>query len=353
MTPRRGPTKRLEIFKFSIAGGAGARRLLGRYTFHVHKTKLVEFAMRLVLIASLLVLAAPTVQASTYDLGNPAILGQYTLATPDSSADLQKAELIYNNDNQLVVVTERNEEEYLLTGPNAGDVVYSGEGEPNCDGDEPTCYYDVETTIKLTSTTNTAGETIPQLAITITVSDAWIEDGSSDATTTYVLNWAKTLPYQIPYYVNVETPADLKALVTSCNAVLGKLSYDGATGYLNVNDVCPWVSAFQYREPQADAIENLLSGWVGSRQRASLRELNPAEVKTVVFDKARALASKYQAKDGIAPQDIVAQLDLVEAFTQKADRVYYVTSGRHAELFLVRETTKSIVRFQVAVSRTY
>lgn len=294
------------------------------------------------------VVSAPSAQASSYDLKDSSILGQYALTKANSASEVQTAELVYNNENKLVIRTERNESEYELSGPDSNDVIFDEEGEPNCGGEEERCLFDARTTIRLVGAT-VNGKTVPQLSITITVSDAWIEDGSTDETTTYVLNWSKSLPYAIPFYLYAEVPADLKTLSANCKAKLETIKFDTETGYLNSNDICPYTTAFQYRDDFDVAFEYLKKDWVGSR--SVLRELSRQEVKSLVFDRARALAAKYKTAGGITAQDIIAQLDLAEAYVLKADRVFAYEWGRHSQFFVVDTSTKTITYFSVVITR--
>jgi hypothetical protein len=129
--------------------------------------------------------AAGVASAATYDLTDAMILDQYKLKTADKNSEIQKAELIYNSDN-----------------------------EPNCGGKE-----------------------IPRLTVAITRANAWDEEGKDNFTTTDALDWNKSLGRSIPYFVNIE------------KSELAKPEFEDGGGYLGANAVCPYPQSVQLRAP--------------------------------------------------------------------------------------------------------
>lgn len=279
-------------------------------------------------------------------------LGQYQLAKPDKASKIQKADFIYNNDNVLVVVTNRSEQEYEVNEAAEDGVIYEGSNEPNCDGDEPQCWYDSATSIRL-KTINVDGRQLPQLTITITVSNAWDEVGKDDITTTYVLNWTKPLSHAIPFYVNTQTPAELDQLSKSCRSELKNLEHERGAGYINVNDVCPYVWSAQLREPFDEALLNYLRSLQSGRNRRKVEKVSAEELSNKVFKPARALANKYEPKKANSPSraKILAQIDLIEEFAARSPVIYtYKSSMREAMIVLVDPETKISSQFDIKVA---
>lgn len=294
-----------------------------------------------------LLLATNTVWAkAAFQLNDEAILGQYTLVAQDANSEIQTAEIVYNNDNVLVVRTDRNDSEYELTGQDKSGVIVDFQDEPNCGGDEDFCGYDSQVTIKLLAA-NVNGEKVPQLSFEITVSNAWDEVGDEDETTTYVLNWSKTLPYQIPFYLNIETSADIKKISDDCQAAIPDLEFDSETGYLSNNDVCSRPYSVKYRDDVNEAMPYIIAGW-GNPEKTKL--VTAQGLKKDYFGPAKALASKYKNDPKVTSAQIIEQLQILESFVLKADRVYaYQYVDDNVTLFVVNEKTKivSIVYFKV------
>ena len=276
---------------------------------------------------------------------DPALLGQYTLVKPNAKSELKTAKLVYNHDNVLVVMTDRNDSEYEISEPNEKGVIFDFQDEPNCDGDEPHCFYDSQVTVKLGSGKDVNDNAVPQILIEITVSDAWDDSGVSYTKETYVLNWSKALADANPYYLNVKAPADLAALSKKCKATLAKIAFDDKVSYLNSNDICPYVSAFEYRASFKDAFTQIKTDWVGEKQVSKVKLLTPTQVKAEIFDKAKALAAKYKAKGPVTSKMIIEQINKIEAYVASKSKVYAYQSLRGMSMFVVDEETKIITHF--------
>lgn len=260
------------------------------------------------LTIALLLLTTWTLSAqASYSLQDPEILGEYALAQSNTSSEVQKAELIYNSDNQLVVKTDRDEVEYELSEPDKNGVIYSGEDEPNCDGGESVCSYDSLTVIRLQTHQEKSGKESPQLSIEITKSYAWSEgcggtDDSGndqpacdDETSTYVLNWSKELAYSIPFYTNAEHPPVIKKMSETCLAAMKGVDFDSETAYLGPYQICGGaLVSFKYRDSLETAFPYFLKDWLGGNEKP------PVEVSDVIvadlFDQSINLASKYKGK---------------------------------------------------------
>ncbi len=307
--------------------------------------------MKIYLLLSF-ILFGSSVFAKNYELTDAAIRGEYKLVKTNSKSEIQKAEVVYNADNALVVRVERNDGEYELSEPNKNGVVFEGEDECNAgSGDEPNCYFDAKTIIKL-QPVKVRGEEIPQLTIEITVMDGY--DENYEETITYVLNWSKSLDHAIPYYINIQSPPALKQLSTACELELKDIGYDSAAGYLNVYDICPHASTFQYREPFSKSFEALKKEWVGKNSKDSLEEITPKEAKQL-FNKARALAKKYKKKkdSSVTSKKILAQIKKVEDYVLAADQIYFHKYIRDAMFFVVDKDKKIISRFGIKITNKY
>jgi hypothetical protein len=301
--------------------------------------------MRLILLS--LAVATSGAWAKGVDLKDPSILGLYKLEKPDRKSDLQEVEIVYNNNNELVARVDRNDQEYTLDAAQAG-VIFEGEDEPNCGGEEQQCWYDSSTVISLEKSRDGW-----RMTIKIVQSDAWDESGKTDETKTWKLLWEKELDYAIPYYLNIPTPAGLEKLVKSCNARLKDIEYEDGAGYLNENDICPFPRSVQLRDPFEKALKFYLKYEVS--QKRKLEQVTPAQLKTKVFNRARALAAKYKPKDKKSPsrQDVVEQIDLIEQYASKADILYTFPHLRDGEIIMVDTKTKTISKFGIKVTDKY
>lgn len=297
---------------------------------------------------SVLAQAAPSIKDASF-------LGQYNLVKADSKSELQSAKLVYNHSSTLVIQTDRNEDEYELSEPNKDGVIASVQGEPNCDGGEDVCTYDAEVVIKLLPGVNDKNETVPQLSIEITTDNAFDDSGNSQDTQTYILNWTNKLDDAIPYYVEVETPADIKAIAAQCSAALAKIQFDDKVSYLNSNDVCPHPTSVVYRDSFDTAFKALKNEWVGEKQMSKIKLLTPAQVKSEIFNKAKALARKYTGKVGgtVTAKDIVAQIEKIEGYVKSKDKVYAYPSVRGMAMFVVDSKAQTIVQFDIRTTTEY
>ncbi|MCB9073604.1 MAG: hypothetical protein H6623_08275 [Bdellovibrionaceae bacterium] len=310
--------------------------------------------MRLLSIVIFIFAAATcSAQSKAWQIYDPAALGEYTLIKKNSKSDVQKAELIYNNDNQLVVRTDRFDQEYELSSGDKDGVVYTGEDEPNCDGGEDVCEYDLQTTIKLLSTT-VDGKEMPQLSIEITIANAWDEDGKDNYTNTYILNWSKTLPYAIPFYLNALVPEEAQALNQSCMENLKDIEYDfETTSYHSATDICPNPDYFTYRNDLDEAFPYLKNGWLGKKHASQVQEVSKEDVKKLVFDAAKNLAQQYQAKKAsLTSATIISEIEKIESYALNAgDRYFIYPNYRSMGMFIANTKNKTIVRLMIQVSK--
>lgn len=295
-----------------------------------------------------------TARKTGYDLTDEEILGLYTLETPNKKSQLQKAELIYNNDNVLVVTTDRNDSEYELSGPDKNGVIYEGEDEPNCDGDEPVCMFDSRTVITLRKGVVGGVET-PQLAIEITESNAWDEYGKDDTTTIYILNWNKPLKHAIPYFVNIKVPAAEK-LAESCAEALGHLEREDGADYTNSNDICPRPRSVQLRKSFDESLAAYMNYQTsGGRTKRDLKELTAAQMKRDVFNKVRAIARKYkpQKANSASQADVLDQIDKIEDFVAQGDILYTYRFVRDAVIVVVDSKKMQATTFNIKVTNKF
>lgn len=294
-----------------------------------------------------------SVHAADFELKDSRILGLYKLVKADKKSDIQKAELIYNADNKLVVITDEDLE-YELSGPKGSGVIYDGNDEPNCGGEEKKCWYDSHTEIKLIKAI-VDGQEIPQLQIQITKSNAWDEQGTDDYTTTYVLNWDKTLDYAIPYYVNDLSPTDLENIVESCKRELKNIEFEDGAHYLGENDVCPYPHSVRLREPMNKALAYLFKDLSRGRKKPEIQKVTAEQLKKNVFNKARRLAERYKpARSGSATrEDILAQIDKIEAYASRGDEIYTYPFLRDTEMLVLDLKTKIVSRFNIRTELNY
>lgn len=238
-------------------------------------------------------LTAPFAFAADYGLDDPAILGKYKLAKAKKDSEVQSVELIYNHDNELMVYTDRNGNEYVLhEKPDKNGVIFDSEDEPNCDGDEPHCYYDSRTTITLTKTT-VRGREIPQLILSITQSNAWDETGQDDFTSTYILNWSKPLAYAIPFYLNAKDPREWQVIQKNCRQTVEPT--EGLGGLNSPWEVCAASETKKYR----DTLEKAWPYYAKDNfaDKSKVKRITANDIKRRVFRKVISIINKYDDRE--------------------------------------------------------
>ena len=295
--------------------------------------------------------AAGAQAAATYDLKDESILGLYKIPQVLRSSEIKEAELIYNEDNVLVLRVDRNSQEYILEGPDTNGVVFTGDDEPNCDGGEEKCWYDSHTEIKLQKAL-VGGREIPQLTIVITESNAWDDSHTDDVTTTHILNWSGKLDHSIPFYVNTETQEPLAELAKSCGQELRNLRYEPGSRYLSVNDVCPYPHSVQLREPIDTALTYFLQSRGGATSRNRPQLVTTAALKRRVFNRARSIAKKYNPTRAEMPprEKIFEQIDKIEEYASKSDSIYTYRFASDAIVIVVDLKTKIVSWFSIKVA---
>jgi len=290
------------------------------------------------------VLAASSAFASDYKLDDPAILGEYKLTKASKESEIQKVELIYSHDNELIVYTDRNDSQYPLTDPNKDGVVFEGEDEPNCgSGDEPSCYYDSRTTITLGKTT-VRGKEIPQLVISITQSDAYDDTGANDFTTVYTLNWSKAMPDAIPYYLNAKDPSEWLNIKKRCEKVVGPT--DGFGGIASVWDICGLSDTVKYRETIEEAWPYFVKDNVSKNEK--LVKLSTSDVKKRIFGKMLAIIKKLDGRElKVSKQELKEQVMIQQEFIlSKYDLFYHYQYFDTAYLIAIDKEGKLITSFR-------
>lgn len=282
------------------------------------KVIISTLAVGLVFVTTL-AFAAKSTAATMPEATDPVLLGQYTLAKPDPKSDLKVASVIYNNANQLILNEDRLDTEYALTGPDKNGILYDGEDEPNCDGDESACYYDSRTLIKLAMIAKPDGSLIPQITISITSTNAFAEDGKVDeSTTNYVLNWTNEIADAIPFYLNAKPSAAVAALMIDCETVVKPTVGHGGVG--NTREVCGAVSAYKFRSTFAEAFPYFLKSAKGT--------------KAITVDKFK--------------EKLQDQVDAIRDFiANNSDKLYYRQSTTTAYVYSVDLKTSTITEFRL------
>jgi hypothetical protein len=302
------------------------------------------------ILLPVLMWASQSFAATNYKLDDPAILGEYALTPANKSAELQSVELIYNPSNELTLNTIDNE--YILTGPDKDGVIFEEDGEPNCDGDEGQCWYDVHTVARLGKVKNAAGEEVPQIGLEITRADAFDDSGKSEETLVYVFTWSKTLPYATPYYLETATPADLAKINTDCMATLNRMTMD-INSFTNPIDICPNPATYKYRDSIDDAFAYYIKSWYGPKSK-DVKLLTPAQAKSKIFAKAKALARVYNGKSGpVDSKMLLDQINTVEAYALKADKIYFIQYLKEANLYLVDLKEQTFTRISMLTTTKY
>ncbi|MGE3759387.1 MAG: hypothetical protein AB7H97_16610 [Pseudobdellovibrionaceae bacterium] len=277
------------------------------------------------------------------DLKDQAILGKYEINVPTDDESLDSAELRISEDKKLTLYYNNNE--YELTGPDKNGVVYSGDDEPNCDGDEPTCYYDVHTTVWLKSA-RVKGKQTYQLQVEIERDDAFDETGKSMSTEYYTLNWSEELANAIPFFTRANAPNELGELMENCNkAVEPTVGF----GVSNSNDICTFNSTFKYRSPEKTAIRELIKFYSG--RNSKVQKITAAQLQALVFDKNEEIIKNLDDKKIKVPvKDLLAEARKVQKIILKySDWIYAKTKGPSAIVYSVNRASRTVVIYHIDV----
>lgn len=240
--------------------------------------KLTAFIATLLLSASAL--------AATFDINDPQILGQYELVNADPNAEIQEVKIIYDHDGQLVLVRD-DYDGWPLTAADTHGVIFTGEDEPNPgSGDEPNCYYDASITVRLTETRDARGILIPQIIIDVDRVDAY--EAEPDYSYQVVFNWKNPIEDAVPFYFNMEAPADLQSLKDFCKNEYITVLKD----QWDINEGCHGVESYRIRDgvPHAKAFAALKDEW------KKALPLSPAQLRNQIFPESDLLIAKIAAK---------------------------------------------------------
>lgn len=275
------------------------------------------------------------------DLKDPSILGKYEITKATGEETLDEAELRYNEDNKLTLYYNNNE--YELTGPDEKGIVYDGDDEPNCDGDEQSCMYDSHITIWLKTD---ARDDVPKIEVELTTDDAFDESGKSLATNNYKLRWTKKLANAIPYFTNASDPKELKALMEECAKIAGP-----EVGHALGNDklICTINSTFKYRTPEKAAINALIKYYSGNNKK--VKKMSPAQLKAKVFAKNEAKIKELDRKELKGSlKDLLVQARKVQNLILKySDLIYAEDRGPSAVVYSVNRAAKTVVVYQIDI----
>lgn len=287
------------------------------------------------MFACLAAIAAPV------HFSDESILGQYTAETTTPATEIKAATLRFNADNQLVLTTDRYDQEYVLSNVGDSDVVFDEDGEPNCDGDEPSCYYDAHTQIRL----GRDAKGIPQVVISITTMDAFDDTGTSQETNTTALKWANTIPDAHSFYLNVAVPADLAKVMADCKAAVTPTI--GFGGVNNWTTICTdLVSTVLFRDEIDVALPYL---WKASAGSEKVKELTKKEFRTVVLAGAlKRLKALDQKKLKVERKFLVAQfMSVANYILNQSDRIFVFQFADTAFVYSVNTKTKMIHEFLI------
>ncbi len=271
-------------------------------------------------------------------LGDAAILGQYELLKPTSKSGLNLAQVRINSENKLVVTTDLNDQEYELTGPDKNGVVYDGQDEPNCDGDEQRCLYDSRTIIKLTMENNAAGDVVPHLEIQITETNAFDESGKDEANYTWKLAWLKALPDSVSLFFKTANDAKTQAIYDHCEAVIAPSIGSGIS-----SGFCPTVYSYD------------LKATVAQSMKAIFHEESAKNVKVISADQLQEqieLAVKLVDKVERSGQRVsVALLQgelraYADYTLSNYDKIYFQQFADIAVIHASNSKTKTAIKFQ-------
>lgn len=283
--------------------------------------------------------------AANFDIGDPKILGQYVLAEPDENAEIKDLKIIYNIDNQLVLVRD-NDQEYELTKADAKGVIYQGEDEPNCgSGDEPDCYYDARIRVILGETKNENAQTIPQVTIEVDRIDAY--QANEDYSFKLVFNWKSPIADAVPYYTRTKTPTPMAAILESCKKTFGEV-FGKDHEYIH-NRVCHTADAFRIRkgvDPKL-AFNSLTKDW------GNTKPIKKDKLQAKLFNPSDAYIDKYAAdrKVASASKKLIAAANKVRHYiVEIADDLKYDPAvGSMAWLFVLDSRNGMMYRHVIFV----
>ena len=269
---------------------------------------------------------------------DPKLLGEYHLLTPNAKSEIQWAQVKYNNDNDLVVLVDRNEEEYLVSDPLAEGIIYSEDGEPNCDGGEDACYFDVHTTIKMVDVPS--GK--PRLSIELSVADAFDESGKSEEKTTYTLEWAKEIPDAIPFYTNQKHPTALQNVLDACEAAVRPTV--GFGGVSNTSLICTRPTSFAMRDPIDESFKYFLKDW-DSKHKS--KEISAKEMQKTVFADAESAIKKLNASElKVSQAELINQNREIQNYILlNSNKFYFHPYVRSTIVIAVNTESKHITRY--------
>lgn len=264
--------------------------------------------------------------AGGFDIDNPKILGHYELISATPEAEIESIKIIINHDNQLVLVRDEDYE-YVLHPADRNGVVFQDSDDPNPgSGDEPNCYYDANFVVRLGATQNARGHLVPQITIDVDRVDAYEND--PDYNYQVIFNWASEIEDAVPFYFNMEEPAELQATMDSCHTVTQQVF---GHSYENRN-VCSSVYSYKIREgiSAGKAFASLIQEWpVGS-------VLDKAALQDVVFTpndlylkKLAVKKDKPEHQDSLLAAAHVVQSYIREhaqavAFSDKSSYTFYL-----------------------------
>jgi hypothetical protein len=282
--------------------------------------------------------------ASSYKLTDEDILGKYVLHKANKKSDVQWAEVKFNTDNKLVVITNRDDNQYELTGPDKNDLVFTGTDEANCDGDEPSCVYDAETKIWLSKVKGG-----PQLTIDISTDDAFDESGKSAETTEYLLDWDKDIPDAIPFYTNMKkNPKPVETLIAACKAAIKS---ELGKAISNAGEICSNPNSVKYRGDFDKAWKWFVNDWVGEHNAKDVKKYSDKKLQGL-FDKQIEEINKIADKDlvKLSKADLVQQATKVQKYiSENSDSVYVHLVSGNVSVFSINEKAKIIVNYTLDI----
>ncbi len=291
--------------------------------------------------------ALPSFASSKLD--NPDILGEYTLQPRNKNSDVQTAQIRINVDKKIVVTLNDDDNEFELTEPNAKGVIYDGDDEPNCDGDEENCYYNASTVIRL-KTKGRGSKAVPQLQVTIEKVNAFNESGDDDSTTTYVLNWSRELPDALPFFTNAKTPASLSALLESCKTLVVPTVGQGGIG--NFSDICTSTNTYDYRGGFSEAFKYMLRARGGGSKKET-KKITPARLQSKVFGAVDKMIDGLESKDlKVSKKQLKAEVKKIETYIlENSELLYLYQYTDTAIVFSVNKNEKVITIYHITTGR--
>ena len=282
--------------------------------------------MRYILLA--LALSNSLAMAAGFKLNDPSILGEYRLSRANKKSELQVAQIRYNVDNKLVVMVDRLDQEFELSGPDKNGVIYEGEDDPNCgSGDEPSCMFDANTKIRLVSA-KVGGEWIPQLIVEVTEVDAYV-DGDAGTDYKWVLNWSRSIPDAIPYYISAEVPKEFARIIESCKKELKDESS------VNEMDVCSFTRAYTYRGSETRAVNKYIKD--NARKDRKMKQISEKTLTGKIFAGVNAWINGLDQRDlKMKKSEILAQSKKIQNFiVENCDKIYFEQGYNDANLLCV------------------